>query len=142
MSAYADTSFLVSLYALDANSDLAASRMKRARLPVLITSLGETEFANALCLCLFRKQLVPPQMKAARAMFNRDLQQGVFDLRALSRAMFDTAKRIAVRQTPRLGTRTLDVLHVACALELAAETIYTFDGRQTALARAEGLRVA
>ena len=41
--------------------------------------------------------------------------------------------------TPRLGTRTLDVLHVVSALALQADTFYTFDTRQAKLAAAEGL---
>jgi predicted nucleic acid-binding protein len=36
-------------------------------------------------------------------------------------------------------TRSLDVLHVASALVLHAETFYTFDEKQRKLAKAEGL---
>jgi len=36
--------------------------------------------------------------------------------------------------------RTLDSLHVACALELKAERFWTFDERQAKLARVEGLK--
>ena len=43
------------------------------------------------------------------------------------------------RHAARLGARTLDSLHVACALELRAERFWTFDERQKRLARAEGL---
>jgi predicted nucleic acid-binding protein len=35
--------------------------------------------------------------------------------------------------------RTLDSLHVACALELKAERFWTFDDRQVRLAEAVGL---
>jgi len=38
-----------------------------------------------------------------------------------------------------LGVRTLDSLHVACALELKAERFWTFDERQARLAEAVGL---
>jgi hypothetical protein len=40
-----------------------------------------------------------------------------------------------------LGTRTLDVLHVASALVLGATYFYKFDRNQGKLAAAEGLRV-
>jgi predicted nucleic acid-binding protein len=43
--------------------------------------------------------------------------------------------------TPSLGCRTLDVLHVASALELAKTGFLTFDTRQRKLARAAGLRL-
>jgi len=41
-----------------------------------------------------------------------------------------------------LGTRTLDTLHVACALELKAERFWTFDQRQAKLAKAAGLKTS
>jgi predicted nucleic acid-binding protein len=40
---------------------------------------------------------------------------------------------------PQLGTRTLDTLHVASALELGASEFWTFDQRQQKLAKAVGL---
>jgi predicted nucleic acid-binding protein len=42
--------------------------------------------------------------------------------------------------SPTLGTRTLDVLHVACALELRMRHFLTFDHKQKQLAEAVGLR--
>jgi hypothetical protein len=78
LSAYADTSFLVSLYVLDANSPAAAAKVKHAHLPVLLTSFGEVELANALYLWLFRKELVPSKVKAARALFAKDTENGIF----------------------------------------------------------------
>ena len=45
--------------------------------------------------------------------------------------------QIARRRTPQLGTPTLDVLRVASALVLRADTFYTFDGTQGKLATAE-----
>lgn len=46
---------------------------------------------------------------------------------------------LARRYGPTPGVRTLDSLHVACALELKAERFWTFDERQVRLARAAGL---
>jgi hypothetical protein len=45
------------------------------------------------------------------------------------------------RRTQELGARTLDVLHVACACELAADCFLSFDQRQLVLAERAGLRV-
>lgn len=141
MSSYTDTSFLVSLYVLDANSALVAEQMKLAKLPILLTSLGELDLANALYLRLFRKELVPFKVKAAHALFTKDLADGIYQLKPLSPAMFERAKLVAYKHTPRLGTRTLDVLHVASALVLQANTFHTFDRNQRKLAEAEGLAV-
>jgi len=139
LSAYADTSFLVSLYILDSNSVRAASQMKQAKLPILLTSLGELELTNALSLRLFRKELLRSKMNAAHTLVRKDIEGDILVPKPLSAAMFEKAKRIARRRTPHLGTRTLDVLHVASALVLQADTFYTFDSNQGKLARLEGL---
>jgi len=141
LSAYADTSFLASLYVLDRSSALAAARMKRTKLPLLITPFGELELTNAVALRLFRKELSASQVKAAHALIRKDLEDGVLMVNALPASAFERAKQIARRQTPRLGTRTLDVLHVASALALQSDTFHTFDTRQAKLAAAEGLLV-
>ena len=141
MSAYADTSFLVSLYVLDASSASAAREMKRAPLPLLLTPLGEVELTNALYLRLYRRELAARQVHAAQAMFRSDLADGIFELRPLSQGVFDRAVLLSRKQTPRLGTRALDVLHVSAALVHKAEGFYTFDRNQAKLATAEGLSV-
>jgi predicted nucleic acid-binding protein len=141
LSAYADTSFLVSLYVLDTNSALAAARMKQAKLPLLLTSLGELELVNAIGLRVFRKEIRSSAAKASLALFKEDLQGGVLLVKLLPASAFERAKQIAGKRTPRLGTRSLDVLHVASALVLQAESFCTFDARQAKLATAEGLRL-
>ncbi len=141
MSAYADTSFLVSLYVFDANSERAAAQIKRATLPILLTSFGELELANALFLRVFRKELPASNVKAAYALVRKDIHDGVFQWKPLSGEVFEKAGQIAQQRTAHLGTRTLDVLHVASALVLRADSFFTFDRTQARLARAEGLNV-
>jgi predicted nucleic acid-binding protein len=46
-----------------------------------------------------------------------------------------------VKHTRSIGCRSLDILHVASALELEIRHFATFDTRQQQLARAAGLRV-
>jgi len=141
LTAYLDTSFLVSLYAPDSNSPIAAARMGRIALPTLITPLTELELVNALSLRVFHQDLRPAEVKAARAAFYKDLESGVFVSQLLPGAAYLHANRMARRRTPRLGTRTLDVLHVAAAVALKAGMFLSFDNRQNALARVEGLTV-
>jgi len=45
------------------------------------------------------------------------------------------------RHSMKLGTRTLDVMHVACACELQADMFVSFDERQRSLAKTAGLQV-
>lgn len=45
------------------------------------------------------------------------------------------------RETPRTGCRTMDIFHVACALQIPACRFLTFDRRQSLLAGWAGLDV-
>jgi predicted nucleic acid-binding protein len=141
LNAYADTSFLVSLYLLDGNSARAVAQLKPATLPILLTLFNEVEFTNAFYLRLFRKEADPAQIRAAQSLFQEDIENGIFELRPLSAAVFERAKRLAEKHTQHLGTRTLDILHVASALVFKTDSFYTFDITQGKLAKAEGLLV-
>ncbi len=55
--------------------------------------------------------------------------------------MLVEAERLSARHSEALGTRTLDILHVAAALVLGATQLLTFDDRQAGLARDVGLHV-
>jgi predicted nucleic acid-binding protein len=139
LSTYVDTSFLVSLYVPDANSAEAAERARHAKLPLLVTSLGEIELANAFQLRLFRKELRPAQARAAYAAFRDDARAGVLSIKPLPEAVYTQARHLALKWTAGLGTRALDILHVAAALTLEADNFHTFDARQRRLARAAGM---
>jgi predicted nucleic acid-binding protein len=115
--------------------------MKQAKLPILLTAFGELELTSAIALRLFRKELLPSKRKAAQALLAMDLVDGVLSMKPLPARIFERAQQIARNRTPPLGTRTLDVLHVASALLLEANTFYTFDRNQGKLAAAEGLLV-
>jgi predicted nucleic acid-binding protein len=141
MSIYADTSFLVSLYAPDSNSTAATKFMRDALLPLILTPLGDLEMFNAFQLRIFRRELRPAEVKSALSIFRGDLESGILSLKSLPPSVFDRAKALARGRSASFGTRSLDVLHVASALVLGAETLCTFDKQQRLLATAEGLAV-
>ena len=141
MKIYVDTSFLVSLYSLDANSAAAARAMQSSPADRLLTAFGELEFFNALGLRLFRKEVTAQQAKSSLKDFESDLRDGIFQLRVLPDSVFERALRLSRQTTPRLGTRSADVLHVAAALELGVDYLYSFDERQRKLARAVRLKL-
>jgi predicted nucleic acid-binding protein len=139
LSAYADTGFLVSLYCLDSNSTEAAGRMQREPLPLVLTPLGELELVNALQLRLFRKEIRAAQARAAYALFRADMRGGILSMKSLPAAIYTQAMLLGLRWTAKIGVRSPDIIHVAAALALGAETFNTFDDRQRRLARAAGL---
>jgi predicted nucleic acid-binding protein len=140
MRVYADTSFLVSLYFADAHSAPAAQAML-SKPTLFLTPLSELELVNALELALFRRVADASAIRASQAAFRQDIEQGVFSPQPLPATVFEVAARLARRRSARLGTRTLDILHVASALLLRADRFLTFDARQRRLARAVRLRV-
>ena len=143
MNIYPDTSFLVALYVPDANSAEAVRRMQeQTGATFLLSDLAELELTNALQQRLFRKELKTAEIQAAQRAFREDLEQGVWQRQsAEAGVVYERALRLAAKWTATLGTRTLDILHVAIALELGAVFFYTFDKRQARLARAERLKI-
>jgi predicted nucleic acid-binding protein len=138
---YADTSFLASLYVPDANSSAAVAAARLLRFPLVLTPLGEFEFANSLALRVFRKELTAAQAASVLAHFRQDITAGILRLGPFPLAVFEKATRLSLKHSARLGTRTLDLLHVAAAHSLGARRFYTFDRKQARLARLLGLRV-
>jgi hypothetical protein len=105
-----------------------------------VTVFGELEVVNALQLRVFRKELSESQIKSSLGDFEKDMRDGILLLRPLPDRVFERAGELSRQTTARLGTATADLLHVAAALELAADYLYSFDHQQKKLARAVGLK--
>lgn len=141
MTAYLDTSFLVSLYTVDANTSDAARTMKGSKAIHIVSTLGELEAMNALELRVFRKEITPAQGRLAAGALEKAMREGVFRLRPVTEQAFERARDLSRRNAARLGTRTADLLHVAAALTLGAEYLYTFDLQQRKLAQRARLKL-
>jgi hypothetical protein len=139
LSSYLDSSVLTSLYAPDAHSAAAREYLAQAAGPFLLTPFGEAELANAIELRVFRREITAAQAQAALASLATHIADGVFQATPVPAAMYDVARQLSRRHTAALGTRTLDILHVAAALVLQTDSFYTFDRAQARLARASGL---
>jgi predicted nucleic acid-binding protein len=141
LSIYADTSFLVSLYISNRHS--AEAQHLIALQPVLwLTPLHRAELAHSVEQHVFRRQILAAEGQRAYADFEEDRAVGLWAEVDLPERAFEVCAELARRHAARLGNRTLDSLHVACALELKAERFWTFDEPQRKLAAAEGLKTA
>lgn len=142
MTDYADTGFLCSLYAPDAHSAKAVAVMKRQSVPLAFTWIHQLEFRNALRLRVFRKEITATQRDASLNHLLADLTGGTLEHQqpVLSEVMTE-AERLSASHSERLGTRSLDILHVAAALVGGSQVFLTFDTRQAKLAKAAGLKV-
>ena len=141
MNIYADSSFLVSLYIPDANSTAALRTMQTSTGDRLVIVLCELEVVNAFGLRVFRKQATPVEINSALINFEKDLREGLFQLRGLPERVFERARQLSQQATAKLGTRAADLLHVAAALELGADCLYSFDQQQRKLAQTVHLKL-
>ena len=139
MTVYADTSFLVSLYARDSNSIKAASQMARLPLPIVITPLSELELTNALQLRLYRRQVDSRELNLAHGAYRSDLRERILLLKPMPNALYREAVQLSRRWTAKFGVRTLDLVDIASALGLGADTFASFDLRQRKVADTVGL---
>jgi len=107
----------------------------------LVTALGELEVVNAFGLRVFRKEVSVAQAQSSLIDLERDLRDGILQLRRLPEGIFERARQLSQQTTAKLGTRTVDLLHVAAALELGAGFFYSFDQAQRRLARTVRLKL-
>jgi len=107
--------------------------------PLMLSSLGELELTNALQLYVFRKEIDESDLRAALATLRADIESGALVVKPMSEAMYVEARRLSMRWSAKLGTRSLDILQVAAAIILGADSFHTFDDRQKKLAKAAGL---
>ncbi len=136
---YLDTSAFLKLYLREAGSQQVHDRVVAQDHPLPVWDLLEAEVTNALRLKAFWQDITPAQASAQIALFHRRKQQGFYHVPEIDRAGLMAAFRRLSEETPLLGCRTLDILHVACASLLRPELFITFDIRQRSLARHAGL---
>jgi predicted nucleic acid-binding protein len=139
---YVDPSALLKLYLNEPESRVMTAWRAKLRHPLSVTYHGRVELVNAIALAAHRKFIDDKTFAAALAALDEDFEQGRCVLAdVLWRAALKRAADLSRTHTRALGTRSLDVLHVACALELECRTFVSFDNRQQDLARAVALKV-
>jgi predicted nucleic acid-binding protein len=139
---YADPSALLKLYLNEPQSRAVAAWRAKIPTPLVITHHGRLEVINAIGLAAHRGIISAAIYDAALAALDDDFEQGRYvqaDL--LWRATLKRASDLSRKFTRALGCHSLDVLHVASALELGLRIFVTFDARQIQLARAAKLKI-
>ena len=153
MRAYADSSFILRLVTLEADSQAAIDEYRRLGLPPLFFCwLHGLEVRNAILHRAFyerrssrphERRHIARERDAALDRLERFLARRTFvDVTLDVEAVAARAAELSTAHTEQLGARAIDILHVASALTLESEVFLTTDGRQAKLARAEGLRVS
>jgi predicted nucleic acid-binding protein len=140
LTVYADSSFFVSAYVPDSHAE-TVEELSKTGVPVWFTPLHYAEWAHAISQHVFRSQMSLAGLERAHKALEQDRAGGTWVEIAMPEDAFEVCADLGRRYGSRLGVRTLDSLHVACALLLKAEQFWTFDERQGKLAKAVGLKL-
>lgn len=146
---YPDTSFLCAAYRTQRYSAEADAFRERMSEPLHFTGLLEFEFLQAVELQVWLhgqdrgKGYARREADGMIADWRSDVATGVNRLVSCEMdAVLRVAADLSTRLTAKGGHRTLDILHVATAVQLGARDFLSFDARQRTLARAAGLQPA
>jgi len=140
MTHYPDSSFLVSCYIPDANTPNAQAYLNRIQAPLVFTSLHALEVRNAFKLGVFRGFFADKDAASAWSNLEADLRSGRL---VKTTVKWPVAFRVAAHLSEvKLGTRSLDILHIASAKAIRAAELLSFDVRQRSLGQLVGLVVA
>jgi len=138
---YLDTSALLKLYIRELGSEAVQACVAGQDQPLPIWEMQEAELINALRLKVFWKEITSAQANTQMELLSKRRRLGLYFFPEIQRSnLMDTFRRLSA-ETPRLGCRTMDIFHVACAVEIAATEFLTFDHRQRSLAAHAGLKV-
>jgi len=139
---YVDSGILVKAYCLELNSPDAIALILAERPPLPLTYLQETEVRHALRLKVFRREMTLPALRGALALLDEDIREGRLERpRYDAFSVYRRAEILSSLYSATTGARTLDILHIAAALELGVGRFISFDQRQRSIAKKAGLKV-
>ncbi len=142
MKTYYDTGIILKLYTEESGSDLARAFVTVRGKAVFLSSLHAAEVRSALRLKQFRGECEPGHVARAIGNFESDFQAGVLKSLPVDWEMtWQRCQSLSEAHAATTGCRTLDSLHVACALLASSDEFITSDRRQLALGRLVGLQV-
>ena len=142
MVAFADTGFIASLYLEESTSKAADAALGTPPDSLPLTPLAVLELRNAFNRAVQRQRITALERDALWQDVEADIAGGFLVLTPVPAAgLHDKAKELSDQYTPALGTRTLDLLHVAAALLLESKVFFSFDDRQRKAAAGEGMKV-
>jgi len=142
VKAYFDTSYLVALYVPQVHTAAALRHLARSgREPIPFTPLHRLELRTTVRQCAYVGLIQQSDARRILHSIEEDLDDGTLLHQPLDwTGSLRRAEEVAERQAWTKPCRSLDLWHVAAALELKAEAFVTFDNDQFSLARTEGLR--
>ena len=139
---YVDTSVLVKLYVKEAYSRKASDWIRTNNEAIPKTIFHELEFTNAIQLKLFRKEMNEKQAGIVLRRFNEHEKEGIFYTPHFNWSdVLNHSLALSNTHTKSIGSRSLDIIHVASALSMGADRFFTFDTKQAQLASSAGIQI-
>ena len=139
---YLDTSAFLKLYIREGGSEQVHSIVVAQREPLPVSDFLHVEFLNALRLKVFWGELDSATVEHLIALFDDRVYRGQYVHVPADRVRLLKDFRSLSVHTQSIGCRSLDILHVASAMQLDVQTFVTFDERQRELAFRAGLAVS
>ena len=137
---YVDTSVIVKLYIKEAFSKDVSSWIRANNEAIPLTLLHDLEFNNAIQLKQFRSEITREEVISIASKREEHEKQGVFYRPSINWIdTFQGAIDLSQKHTGVIGSRTLDIIHIASALTIKADRFLTLDERQMQLAHLAGL---
>ena len=138
---YVDTSVVVKLYIKEAYSQKVSAWIRANDEAISKTVFHELEFTNAIKLKQFRNEMTSNEAETVLSQFKKHETDGIFYRPAINWPdAFARSLKLSKNHTETIGSRSLDVIHVALALSMGADRFFTFDEKQSQLAAAAGLQ--
>ena len=139
---YVDTSVIVKLYIKEEYSRDTSSWLKENNEALPLTSFHELELINAIHSKQFRAEITLDETRLVMSRFEEHEKSGIYYRPQLDwAAVFIHAIDLSKKHSSSIGSRSLDILHVASALSIKADRFLTLDDRQTKLAALAGLKI-
>jgi hypothetical protein len=137
---YLDTSAFLKLYIREEGSESTQSLVESQSAPLPVWDVLEMEFTNAVWMKAFWKEIAAAEVRRQLDLFADRRKRGQYFTPEFSRSKLLERYRSLAAHTVETGCRTMDVVHVAAALEFETKMLVSFDERQRRLAEIAGLR--
>ncbi len=133
---------LVALLVNDSNTEKALVVAQSLTKPLVFNRLLKLELGNSLQLSLADRNLNERDISVAELMIDNLVNANKWVVVEPEwERVLDRARGLSSAHTRQTYSRSLDILHVACAMELQARHFFSFDKRQKRLAELAGLSV-
>ncbi len=138
---YLDTSVIVKMYIKELYSRETSDWIRANNEAIPKTIFHELEFTNAIRLKQFRNEMGNKEAGIIFQQFSQHEKERIFYRPQINWSdAFARSLELSKTHTRTLGSRSLDVVHVASALTMGANRFFTFDEKQSQLASAAGLQ--